>query len=196
MPLTDMIESSPIAACITDPRLPDNPIVNCNDAFIKLTGYTREEIIGRNCRFLTGEGTEEELSQQLRDGIAHKQPVMVEIINYKKDGTPFRNAVMVAPIFDSEGEIEFFLGSQVEVAQDAVLESEQKRIDARARIAALSDRQRQILIEMAAGKLNKQIAWELGLSERTIKMHRSAVIKGLGVRTSADAIRIAVEAGY
>jgi FixJ family two-component response regulator len=82
------------------------------------------------------------------------------------------------------------------VAESDTLEADAKRREAREKIETLSDRQRQILVEMAAGKLNKQIAWELGLSERTVKMHRSAVIKGLDVRTSADAIRIAVEAGY
>jgi PAS domain S-box-containing protein len=191
-----MIHTSPIAAVISDPRQADNPIVNCNEAFLALTGYSREEIIGRNCRFLAGPDTEPELSQMLRDGIAAAQPVMVELLNYRKDGSRFRNAVMVAPIFGKDGELEFFLGSQVEVAESDTLEADAKRREAREKIETLSDRQRQILVEMAAGKLNKQIAWELGLSERTVKMHRSAVIKGLDVRTSADAIRIAVEAGY
>lgn len=121
---------------------------------------------------------------------------MVEILNYKKDGTPFRNAVMVAPIFDDSGELEYFLGSQVELAQDAAQASEASRQLAHAKIDALSQRQRQILIHMAEGKLNKQIAYELGLSERTIKMHRAALFKALGVRTSAEAIRCAIEAGY
>ncbi|KAK0329201.1 hypothetical protein LTR94_037763 [Friedmanniomyces endolithicus] len=67
---------------------------------------------------------------------------------------------------------------------------------ARQRIDALTDRQREILLEMARGKLNKQIAWDLGLSERTIKMHRAAMFRALGVKTSADAIRVAVEAGF
>jgi DNA-binding NarL/FixJ family response regulator len=61
---------------------------------------------------------------------------------------------------------------------------------------ALSRRQREVLLQMAAGKLNKQIAYELGLSERTVKMHRAAVFVRLGVKTSADAIRLAIEAGY
>ena len=65
-----------------------------------------------------------------------------------------------------------------------------------ARATALSQRQRQILIELATGKLNKQIAHELGLSERTVKMHRAALFRGLEVRTTAEAIRIAIEAGY
>ena len=191
-----MIGSSPIAAVMSNPRLPDNPIVECNAAFETLTGYRREEIIGNNCRFLTGVGTEPKLTELLRDGIRRRQPVMVEILNYKKDGTPFRNAVMVAPIFGTSGELEYFLGSQVEIAEDVARIDDARREAARGRIAALSRRQREVLLLIASGKLNKQIAYELGLSERTVKMHRAAVFAGLGVKTSADAIRLAIEAGF
>ena len=196
MALSFMIGSSPIAAVMSDPRLPDNPIVECNAAFVALTGYQREEIIGHNCRFLTGPGTEPWLIEMLRNGIRRRQPVMVEILNYKKDGTPFRNAVMVAPIFDAAGELEYFLGSQVEIAEDVARANDARREAAHARVAALSRRQREVLLQMAAGKLNKQIAYELGLSERTVKMHRAAVFTALGIKTSADAIRLAIEAGY
>ena len=196
MTLSSMIATSPIAAVISNPRLPDNPIVECNDAFVALTGYRSDEILGHNCRFLTGAQTEPWLIETLRNGIRRRQPVMVEILNYKKDGTPFRNAVMVAPIFDAEGELEFFLGSQVEIAEDVARANDARREAACTRIAALSRRQREVLLQLAAGKLNKQIAYELGLSERTVKMHRAAVFISLGVRTSADAIRLAIEAGY
>ncbi len=196
MTLTALIGTSPIAAVISNPRLPDNPIVECNDAFVSLTGFTREEIIGHNCRFLSGEGTEPWLTEMLRSGIRRRQPVMVEILNYKKNGTPFRNAVMVAPIFDEDGELEYFLGSQVEIAEDIARANEVRRESAHDRVAALSRRQREVLSHIAAGKLNKQIAYELGLSERTVKMHRAAVLTALGVRTIADAIRLAIEAGY
>ena len=196
MSLTSMIASSPIAAVISNPRLPDNPIVECNDAFVALTGYKSSEIIGHNCRFLTGAGTEPWLTEMLRNGIRRRQPVMVEILNYKQDGTPFRNAVMVAPIFDAAGELEYYLGSQVEISEDVARANDVRREAAHDRIAALSRRQREVLLQLAAGKLNKQIAYELGLSERTVKMHRAAVFASLGVRTSADAIRLAIEAGY
>lgn len=191
-----MIQASPIAAVVSNPRLPDNPIVACNDAFTALTGYHRDEIIGRNCRFLAGADTEPWLTESLRAGIRTAQPVMAEILNYKKDGTPFRNALMIAPIFGSSGELEYFLGSQVEISEDVTPATGNRRDAALQQVNALSRRQRQILLEMAAGKLNKQIAYELGLSERTVKMHRSAVFVALGVRTSADAIRIAIEAGF
>ncbi|HRE35377.1 MAG: histidine kinase [Sphingopyxis sp. 65-8] len=195
MSLKAMIATSPIAAVISDPRRPDNPIVECNDAFVALTGYSADEIIGQNCRFLTGPGTETELSEQLRSAIRERRPVLVEILNYKKDGTPFRNAVLVAPIFGSDGSLEYFLGSQMEVG-DAVLQRGERQAEARARIDALSPRQREVLLLMAEGNLNKQIGYSLGLSERTVKMHRAALLKALGVATTADAIRVAVEAGF
>ncbi|MDX8358771.1 PAS domain-containing protein [Sphingopyxis terrae] len=195
MSLKAMIATSPIAAVISDPRRPDNPIVECNDAFVALTGYSADEIIGQNCRFLTGPGTETELSEQLRSAIRERRPVLVEILNYKKDGTPFRNAVLVAPIFGSDGSLEYFLGSQMEVG-DAVLQRGDRQAEARARIDALSPRQREVLLLMAEGNLNKQIGYSLGLSERTVKMHRAALLKALGVATTADAIRVAVEAGF
>ncbi len=191
-----MIGFSPIAAVMSNPRLPDNPIIECNSAFEALTGYGRDEIIGINCRFLTGEGTEPALTEMLRNGIRRRQPVMVEILNYKKDGTPFRNAVMVAPIFGPSGELEYFLGSQVEIAEDVALANDVRREAARTRVADLSRRQREVLLLIASGKLNKQIAYALGLSERTVKMHRAAVFAALEVKTSADAIRLAIEAGY
>ena len=196
MSVSSMIGSSPIAAVISNPRLRDNPIVECNAAFVALTGYCSDEIIGHNCRFLTGAATEPWLTEMLRNGIRRRQPVIVEILNYKKNGTPFRNAIMVAPIFDAAGELEYFLGSQVEIAEDVARANDARREAAHARVAALSRRQREVLRHMAAGKLNKQIAYELGLSERTIKMHRAAVFTALAIKTSADAIRLAIEAGY
>lgn len=186
-----LIAKSKIAAVVSDPRLPENPIIACNDAFVALTGYQRDEIIGRNCRFLRGEKTEPELTAMLRDAIAARRPAMVELINYRKDGTPFRNAVMIAPLFDEDGELTYYLGSQVEIE---VLNNSRHDL-ARDMVESLSRRQRQILAAMAKGKLNKQIAYDLGLSERTIKMHRAAMLQALDLRSSAEAIRVAIEAG-
>lgn len=192
--LSEMIATSPIAAVISNPRLPDNPIVDCNEAFVALTGYSRDEIVGRNCRFLSGPKTEPELTQILRDGISQRRPIMVEITNYKKDGTPFRNAVMVAPIFDSHERLEYFLGSQVEVQDPRAALRDARVKAAGSQIDKLTARQRQILVEMLAGRPNKVIAAALNISPRTVKMHVAAVLRSLNVRTRADAIRLAVEA--
>ena len=186
-----LIASSKVAAVVSDPRQPDNPIVACNEAFMQLTGYPRDEILGRNCRFLRGDRTEPEQTAMLREAVAESRPVMVELINYKKDGTAFRNAVMIAPLFDEKGELAYFLGSQMAIDDSGASRHEQ----ARALVEGLSRRQRQILEALAKGRLNKQIAYELDLTERTIKMHRAAMLRALGVRTVAEAIRIAIEAG-
>ncbi|MDH7639393.1 PAS domain-containing protein [Sphingomonas oryzagri] len=196
MSMSAMIQSSAIAAVISNPRLPDNPIVECNDAFSELTGYARDEIIGRNCRFLTGPDTEQALTDRLRAGIRDQRPTMVEILNYKKDGSRFRNAVLVAPIFGVSGELEYFLGSQVEMPADTNTSTDARQRDAVGRIERLTPRQREVVVHLAAGKLNKQIAHDLGLSERTVKMHRAAVLQALGLRTTADIIRLAIEAGF
>jgi PAS domain S-box-containing protein len=193
--LSAMIQHSPIASVVSDPRLADNPIIACNGPFMELTGYGADEIIGRNCRFLAGPDTEPWLTARITKAVAERKPTLVEILNYKKDGTPFRNAVLVAPIFDADGELEYFLGSQVELDMDAPGSSSPRRRQAVALIKTLSPRQLEVLAQMAHGLLNKQIAYALNLSEKTVKMHRSLLIQKLGVPTSADAVRIAVEAG-
>jgi PAS domain S-box-containing protein len=189
------IDLSPIATVITNPRLDDNPVVAANPAFRALTGYEEAEILGRNCRFLAGEATEHSGTELLRESIRSLTPSLCELLNYKKDGTPFRNAVLIAPILDPEGKPAWFLGSQVEVGagSEAPLALRQQR--ARQLVGKLPPRQRQVLGEMAQGYRNKQIAWRLSLSEKTVKMHRQLLLGNLGVSTTADAIRTAVEAG-
>jgi DNA-binding CsgD family transcriptional regulator len=135
------------------------------------------------------------MTERIKTAVRERKPVLVEILNYRKDGTAFRNAVLVAPIFDAEGELCLFLGSQVEVpvATGAATAARQKA--AVEQVEHLSPRQRQVLAEMAHGQMNKQIAHRLKLSEKTVKMHRAMLISNLGVATTADAVRIAVEAG-
>lgn len=190
-----MVADSPIASVVSDPRLPDNPIVVCNDSFMELTGYGASDILGRNCRFLSGPGTEPWLTEAIRGGVREHKPVLVEILNYKANGAPFRNAVLVAPMYDEDGELSYFLGSQVELADAAPGPSTSRRVRAAEAVKALSERQRQVLKLVADGFLNKQIAGMLGLSEKTVKMHRSILMDRLGLTTSASAVRLAVEAG-
>lgn len=190
-----LVTDSPIPSVISDPRLPDNPIIACNAAFCALTGYPPEEVVGRNCRFLSGPGTEPWLTEEIRRGVREHRPVLVEILNYKRNGQPFRNAVLVAPIYDEEDALLYFLGSQVEIDADASSHSSMRRIRAAEMVKALSPRQGQVLKLVAAGLLNKQIAGQLGLAEKTVKMHRSILMDRLNLHTTADLIRLAVEAG-
>lgn len=192
--LLEAIHQSPIATIVTDNRQANNPIVDANDAFIRLTGYARCEIIGRNCRFLAGPGTEPEARAAVRKAIAAGQPIVAELVNYRKDGTPFRNALMIAPVRDSSGAVALFLGSQME-AENGQGGAGLRATRAKTAVALLTPRLRQVLELMSAGYRSKQIGGLLGIGEKTVKMHRSRLKDALGVKTSADAIRIAMEAG-
>ena len=193
--LIEAVGISPIAMVVSNPRRPDNPLEIVNDAFCALTGYSEREIVGRNCRVLAGELTDGRATDEIRSAIRDARPLLVDITNYRRDRTPFRNGVMITPLFDSEGQLAWFLGSQVDLgsAHDQVFR--QRRSRAAELVAALPPRRKQVLQLMASGLLNKQIAWELKISEKTVKMHRALLLEGLGVATSAEAIRIAVEAG-
>ena len=193
--LLDTIGLSPIATVVSNPRRADNPLEVANAAFCKLTGYSESEVIGRNCRFLAGEGTEPWVTDQIRTAIGSGRPVLVDILNYRRDGTPFRNGVLVTPLFDKNGQLAWFLGSQVELGPDSPVQFDARRARAVSLVQGLPERRRQVLELMSRGLLNKQIAWELKISEKTVKMHRGLLLDQLGVPTSADAIRIAVEAG-
>ena len=193
--LLEGVGLSPIATVISNPRRPDNPLEVANSAFCSLTGYSETEIIGRNCRFLAGPLTEPWITDRIRDAIAARRPVLADILNYRRDGRPFRNAVLVSPLFDDEGRLAWFLGSQVDLGSDSGTLFDTRRARSVSLIKSLPGRRRQVLELMARGLLNKQIAWELKISEKTVKMHRALLLEQLGVATSADAIRIAVEAG-
>lgn len=186
------IRQSPIAAIVTEPTAPDNPIIAANHAFEQLTGYRETELIGHNCRILSGPDTEPAGSSALRHAVATASPTIVELTNYRKDGTRFRNAVMIAPVLDAEGKPAFFVGSQMEVIAD---QRELPRASAAARLEALTSQQQAVLRLMARGLRNRQIAEAMRLTEKTIKMHRGALVRRLGVATSAEAIRLAIEAG-
>ena len=107
-----------IAMVLTDPRVEDNPIVYVNSAFERTTGYERSAVVGRNCRFLQGEETEKATVDRVRDGIEAQRDVAVDILNYRADGTPFTNRLIIAPITDAAGEVMYFLGIQKDLRDD------------------------------------------------------------------------------
>lgn len=181
---------SPLATIVTDATIPDNHIVAVNHAFEQLSGYSEAEMVGHNCRILSGSGTSPASRAILRNAIKAGAPAFVTLVNYRKNGEPFHNAVMVAPVYDESGALAFFLGTQLKVENDR-LEFDTPK----ARLTALTAQQLRVLERMAHGMRHADIAKDLGLSVKTVKMHRGALVERLGVTTSTEAIRIAVEAG-
>nr|AML77156.1 putative LOV domain-containing protein [Portulaca suffrutescens] len=99
---------------ISDPRLPDNPIIFASDSFLELTEYTREEILGRNCRFLQGPETDQATVQKIRDAIREQREITVQLINYTKSGKKFWNLFHLQPMRDQKGELQYFIGVQLD----------------------------------------------------------------------------------
>ena len=114
--LVQSIQSSQHSFIITDPSLEDNPIVFASDDFLKLTGYSREQVLGRNCRFLQGTDTSKETVEQIRKGLSVGEDVSVTLVNYTADGTPFWNKLFIAALRDAQNNIVNFIGVAVKVA--------------------------------------------------------------------------------
>ncbi len=120
------IDEAPIGITIADASGEDLPLIYLNDAFERLTGYSKEETIGTNCRFLQGEGTTPEPVAAMREAIADEEPVSVELRNYRKDGAEFWNGVDIAPIHE-DGEVTHFVGFQTDITARKRAEREVKR---------------------------------------------------------------------
>jgi PAS domain S-box-containing protein len=114
----DALLRAGVSIVLTDPSLPDNPIVYVNDAFSRVTGYERSAALGRNCRFLQGPGTDPDQVRLLREAIAAGREVSVDLLNYRADGRAFRNRLLVAPVHGPDGELTHFLGIQKTLSED------------------------------------------------------------------------------
>ncbi|GAB2984458.1 hypothetical protein GCM10027049_22840 [Mucilaginibacter puniceus] len=113
--LAKAVDSAINSVIITDQRLPDQPIIFCNTAFEKLTGYSREEILGHNCRFLQGNDRDQEAIKDVRECIAAGGTCTVALRNYRKDGTPFWNELALSPVHDDDGAVSHFVGIQKDI---------------------------------------------------------------------------------
>ncbi|MEE7450572.1 hybrid sensor histidine kinase/response regulator [Methylobacterium radiotolerans] len=111
------VETTRMPMIVTDPRQPDNPIIFANRAFLAMTGHTPEELIGRNCRFLQGPDTDRNSVAQVRAAIAEKREFATEILNYRKNGSTFWNALFVSPVYNADGELVYYFGSQLDVSR-------------------------------------------------------------------------------
>lgn len=113
--LKTFFERSAIPLTLTSPIFEDCPLILCNEPFLRLTGYTRDEVIGRNCRLLQGRNTEPEARARLREAVEKQRETLVPITNYRKDGSEFENYVFILPIFDEAGNLLYMLGSQCDI---------------------------------------------------------------------------------
>ncbi|HZY17949.1 MAG TPA: histidine kinase famiy protein [Ramlibacter sp.] len=109
------VEMTRMPMVVTDPNQPDNPVVFINRAFLDLTGYSREQVLGRNCRFLQGELTDPATVAEVREAVRERRAVAVDILNYKADGSHFWNALFAGPIFDAEGRLLYWFSSQLDI---------------------------------------------------------------------------------
>ncbi len=111
------IESTLNGIVITDPHLPDNPITYANPGFLRLTGYARDDVLGRNCRFLQGPESRPEVKEEIRAAIEKGLPCRVSIRNYREDGSLFWNDLQITPVYDSRNRLVNFVGVQNDITE-------------------------------------------------------------------------------
>ncbi|SFG49296.1 PAS domain S-box-containing protein [Palleronia marisminoris] len=131
------IGSFPTSMVLSDPHLPDNPLVFVNGAFEKLTLYPSDVVIGRNCRFLQCDDTDPDTVRELGEAIAAERDVSVDILNRKADGSTFWNRLVVTPVRDDMGDVRVFLGILTEIDHPET-----------GNAAAIDDESRQMLREL------------------------------------------------
>ncbi|PYE27004.1 PAS domain S-box-containing protein [Rhizobium sp. PP-CC-3A-592] len=166
-PFAAAVRSTRMPMIITDPSKPDNPIVFANDAFLRFTGYERDEVINTNCRFLQGPDTDRGDIQKVREAIANRHPIEIDVVNYKKNGEPFWNRLLISPVFNEMGELTYFFASQLDVTveRDLLVRLERDRDllegEVQKRTAELKRNETQLRFAMEAGHLGY---WTLNIS--------------------------------
>lgn len=190
-PFAAAVRATRMPMLITDPRQPDNPIVFANDAFARLTGYSRAETLGRNCRFLQGPGTNVDDIGRIRDAIERRVPIEIELLNYRKDGTSFWNRLLISPVFD-DGRLTFYFASQFDVTPErerlSRLASDREALEAEIenRIFDLGLAEERLRFTLQAGRLG---AWTYDLL--TGRFLPSAALKTILGRPAADTFSLA-----
>ncbi len=127
-----------MSVTIADMTLHDAPLTYANDAFLKATGYQRDDIIGRNCRFLQGPDTDPEAVRAMHDAICRGEALELELLNYRKDGRAFWNRLHLSPVFSESGVLNAYIGIQHDVTEERAAreaEAHRQRIEALGRMA-------------------------------------------------------------
>ncbi len=158
-PFVAAVRATRMPIIVSDPRAPDNPVVFANDAFCQMTGYGRDEIVGRNCRFLQGPETDPETVHRIRAAVADARPIEIDIRNYRKSGEGFWNRLLLEPVRDTDGVLAYFCASQVDVTLErerlADLENSNAALMAEiaGRLRAHQDSERRLRFVIQAGRL-------------------------------------------
>jgi PAS domain S-box-containing protein len=126
--LSKILDSSINGITLADPDQEDMPIVYANRSFEEMTGYSQEEIIGRNCRFLQGDDRDQEGRFILHRAIENCEPAEVTLRNYRKNGEMFFNRLMITPLFDSNGKLIYYLGVQYDITGQVRAQEEIERL--------------------------------------------------------------------
>lgn len=106
-----------LSIVISDPNLPDNPIIYANQAFYDLSEYTSDEIIGKNCRFLQGENTDLETVENIAEAILEKREITIKLYNYTKSGKGFWNLLFIGPVFEDNLKLKYFIAIQTKIGE-------------------------------------------------------------------------------
>ena len=128
--LSKILDSSVNGITLADPDLEDMPLVYANKAFENMTGYTMEEVVGKNCRFMQGKDREHALKERhmMQKAFKNKESISITFKNYRKNGESFFNHLEMSPLFDSKGNLLYYLGIQLDVTQEIRDKEEIKRL--------------------------------------------------------------------
>ncbi len=155
---TTALAKMPLALVLTNPNLDDNPIVYANRAFEKITRYSSDAVIGRNCRFLQGDDTDPAQVRQLAQAVREERDFSVDIVNYRSDGTKFLNRLMITPLYDEERNLQCFLGVQRDMSEGADFDPSRQGGEAERIDAALGEVQHRVKnhLAMVVGMIRMQ----------------------------------------
>jgi PAS domain S-box-containing protein len=157
--LFSAVDKTGLPMILTDPNQDDDPIVFTNRAFLDLTDYGIDEVVGRNCRFLQGPATEPNHVDEIRAALRDNRDLTIEITNHRRDGTPFVNALFIGPVFDGEGRLRYRFGSQIDVTEAHRNRRRLAESEARQRAIFDSASEMAIVVTDAAGKVTD---WNVG----------------------------------
>ena len=157
-PFASAVRATRMPMVITDPRLPDNPLVFVNDAFCRLTGYARDEILGRNCRFLQGPDSDPAAVAAIRAAVGQTRSIEIDVRNHRKTGEPFWNRLLLAPVHNAQGDLTYFFASQLDVTLE------------RERLAGLETHNAALMAEIAGRARAQQVSEaELRQTDRLLR---------------------------